>query len=156
MALSEAGVAVLLERLGSARERGGRIHGEVLGYAITSDARGIGRLDPDGEGLERAMRLALERSGVPAEELAAVWAARGGLAVADEAEAKAIERVMGAEVKINAPRLLLGEAMGAGASLSTALAIAAWDHDTDLGPVLINSTSLGGTNFAVVLAPYTG
>ena len=64
MALAEAGVAVLVERLGAARERGARIHGEVLGYAITSDACGIGRMDPDGEGLERAMRLALERSGV--------------------------------------------------------------------------------------------
>ena len=114
MALAEAGVAVLVERLGFARERGARIHGEVLGYAITSDARGIGRIDPDGEGLERAMRLALERAGVSAAELAAVWAARCGLAVADEAEAKAIERVLGADVKVNAPKLALGRADGRG------------------------------------------
>ena len=154
MALAEAGVAVLVERLGFARERGARIHGEVLGYAITSDARGIGRMDPDGEGLERAMRLALERADVSAGELAAVWAARCGLAVADEAEAKALERVLGADVKVNAPKLALGEPMGAGASLSVALAIAAWEHDEDVGPVLINSTSLGGTNVAIVLAPY--
>jgi 3-oxoacyl-[acyl-carrier-protein] synthase II len=156
LALSEAGVAVLVERLGFARERGARIRGEVLGYAITADARGIGRLDPGGEGLERAMRLALEHAGVSASELAAVWAARCGLTVADEAEAKAIERVVGADAKVNAPKLLLGEPMGAGASLSVALAIAAWDHDTDVGPVLINSTSLGGTNFAIVLGPYAG
>jgi 3-oxoacyl-[acyl-carrier-protein] synthase II len=154
LALAEAGVAVLIERLGFARERGARIHGEVLGYAITSDARGIGRLDPDGEGLERAMRLALEHAGLPAQELTAVWAARCGLAVADDAESKALERVFGADVKINAPRLTLGEPMGAGASLSVALAIAAWEHDTDVGPVLVNSTSLGGTNVAIVLAPY--
>jgi 3-oxoacyl-[acyl-carrier-protein] synthase II len=156
MALSEAGVAVLVERLGAARERGARIHAEVLGHAVTSDARGIGRLDPEGEGLERAMRLALERAGVSASDLAAVWASRCGLAVADEAEAKAIERVLGAEAKVNAPKLLLGEPMGAGASLNAALAIAAWEHEQDVGPVLINSTSLGGTNFAIVLAPYAG
>jgi 3-oxoacyl-[acyl-carrier-protein] synthase II len=156
MALSEAGVAVLVERLGSALHRGARIRAEVLGFAITSDARGIGRLDPDGEGLERAMRLALERASVSATQLAAVWSARCGLAVADEAEAKAIERVVGTEVKVNSPKLLLGEPMGAGASLSVALAIAAWEHDTDVGPVLINSTSLGGTNFAIVLGPYSG
>ncbi len=155
MALAEAGVAVLVERLGAARERGARIRGEVLGYAITSDARGIGRIDPEGEGLERAMRLALEQAGVPAKELAAVWSARCGLAAADEAEAKAIERVAGAEVKVNAPKLKLGEPMGAGASLSVALALAAWEHGTDVGPVLVNSTSLGGTNVAIVLAPYT-
>ncbi len=154
MALSEAGVAVLVERLGAAHERGARIRGEVLGYAITSDARGIGRIDPEGEGIERAMRLALEHAGVPAQELAAVWASRCGLAVADEAEARAIERVLGADAKVNAPKLALGEPMGAGASLSVALAITAWEHDSDVGPVLVNSTSLGGTNIAIVLAPY--
>lgn len=155
MALAEAGVAVLVERLGAARKRGARIHAEVLGYAITSDACGLGRLSTDGEGLERAMRLALEHAGVPAGEVAAVWSSRSGLAVADDAEAQAIERVLGSEVKVNAPKLLLGEPMGAGASLNVALAIAAWEHGTDAGPVLINSTSLGGTNFAIVLAPYT-
>jgi 3-oxoacyl-[acyl-carrier-protein] synthase II len=154
MALAEAGVAVLVERLGAAHERGARIRGEVLGYAVTSDACGIGRVDPEGEGLERAMRLALERAGVSAQELVAVWASRCGLAVADEAETKAIERVLGADVKVNVPKLLLGEPMGAGASLNVALAIAAWEHQQDVGPVLINSTSLGGTNFAIVLAPY--
>lgn len=156
MALSEAGVAVLVERLGAARKRGARIHAEVLGHAVTSDALGVGRLDPEGEGLERAMRLALERAGVAASELAAVWASRCGLAVADQAEARAIERLLGADVKVNAPKLLLGEPMGAGASLNAALAIAAWEHGEDVGPVLVNSTSLGGTNFAIVLGPYDG
>ncbi|HXN55721.1 MAG TPA: beta-ketoacyl synthase N-terminal-like domain-containing protein, partial [Myxococcales bacterium] len=154
MALSEAGVAVLVERLGAARKRGARIRAEVLGHAVTSDARGVGRLDPAGEGLERAMRLALERAGVSASEVVAVWASRCGLAVADRAEAKAIERLLGASVKVNAPKLLLGEPMGAGASLNAALALAAWEHGQDVGPVLVNSTSLGGTNFAIVLAPY--
>jgi 3-oxoacyl-[acyl-carrier-protein] synthase II len=83
-----------------------------------------------------------------------VWASRCGLAVADEAEAKAIERLVGEDIKVNAPKLLLGEPMGAGAPLNVALAIAAWEHGQDIGPVLINSASLGGTNFAIVLAPY--
>jgi 3-oxoacyl-[acyl-carrier-protein] synthase II len=154
MALAEAGVAVLVERLGAATKRGARIRAEVLGHAVTSDARGIGRVDPEGEGIERAMALALERAGVPAADVAAVWAARCGLAVADEAEAKAIERLLGADVKVNTPKLLLGEPMGAGPSLNVALALAAWEHGEDVGPVLVNSTSLGGTSFAIVLAPF--
>ncbi len=156
MALSEAGVAVLVERLGAARKRGARIRAEVLGHAVTSDALGVGRLDPEGQGLERAIRLELELAGVAASDVAAVWASRCGLAVADQAEAKAIERLLGSDVKVNAPKLLLGEPMGAGASLGVALAIAAWEHQEDVGPVLVNSTSLGGTNFAIVLAPYAG
>ena len=95
-----------------------------------------------------------ERAGIAAADVAAVWASACGLAVADEAEAKAIERLLGSDVKVNTPKLLLGEPMGAGPSLEVALAIAAWEHGEDVGPVLVNSTSLGGTNFAVVLAPY--
>jgi 3-oxoacyl-[acyl-carrier-protein] synthase II len=156
-ALSEAGVAVLVERLGKAQARGARVYGELRGYGITSDARGIGRIDPGGEGIERAMAVALERAGVDPSEVAAVWAARCGLAVADEAEASAIERLLGDAVPVMAPKLLLGEPMGASASVNVALALKGWQEGDEAkspkGPVLVNSMSLGGTNFSVVLAP---
>src|SRR5918999_2067016 len=122
-ALSEAGVAVVVERLGKARDRGARIYGEIRGQGITSDALGLGRVDPEGEGIERAMRTALERAGVEPGEVAAVWAAKTGLRVADEAEEKAIGRVFGDDVKEIAPKLKLGEPMGAGGSLNAALAL---------------------------------
>jgi len=87
----------------------------------------------------------------------AVWAARCGLKVVDEAESKAIERVLGDGVRVIAPKLKLGEPMGAGASLNAALALKGWQEgDEDAspqGPILVNSTSLGGTNFSIVLAP---
>ncbi|MGO9977019.1 MAG: beta-ketoacyl synthase N-terminal-like domain-containing protein [Solirubrobacteraceae bacterium] len=156
-ALGEAGVALVVERLGNARQRGVRIYGELLGYGITSDARGIGRIDPEGAGLERSMRVALERAGVKPEGIVAVWANRCGLAVADAAEAKAIERLLGSDVPVIAPKLLLGEPMGAGALVCAALALAGWQaRDTERsprGPVLINGMSLGGTNISIVLAP---
>ena len=157
LALAEAGIAVLVERLGKAEERGARIYGEVLGCGITCDATGVGRIDPEGEGMERAMRVALERAGVDAADVKAVWSGKSGLGVADEAEAKAIERVLGGDVKVIAPKLLLGEPMGAGASLCTALALKGWqegdEEKSPKGPVLVNSASLGGTNFSIVLAP---
>jgi len=156
-ALGEAGIALVAERLGKAQDRGGRIYGEVLGYGITSDAQGVGRIDPEGGGIERAMRTALERAGVDAGDVKAVWSAKAGLGVADEAEAKAIERVLGGGAKVMSPKLKLGEPMGAGPSLSAALALKGWQEgDEDAsprGPVLVNGTSLGGTNFSIVLAP---
>jgi 3-oxoacyl-[acyl-carrier-protein] synthase II len=160
-ALGEAGVAVLVERLGHAQERGARIYGEVLGYGIASDASGVGRIDPEGEGLERAMRLAVERAGVEPGAIKALWANACGLAVADEAERKAIERLFGGDgVKVLTPKLALGEPMGAGASLGTTLALKGWqvgdEERSPKGPVLVNSMSLGGTNFSVVLAPVDG
>jgi 3-oxoacyl-[acyl-carrier-protein] synthase II len=157
LALSEAGVAVMVERLGKAQARGAQIYGEVLGYAVSSDAMGIGRVDPEGEGAERAMRAALERAGVEPGDVAAIWATSCGLPVVDEAEAKAIERVFGEGAKVIAPKLKLGEPMGAGASLNAALALKGWqkgdEEGSPQGPVVVNSASLGGTNFAIVLAP---
>ncbi|HEX4109121.1 MAG TPA: beta-ketoacyl-[acyl-carrier-protein] synthase family protein, partial [Solirubrobacteraceae bacterium] len=132
-ALAEAGIAVVVERLGHAQRRGAEPLAELLGYAVTSDARGLGRIDPEGTGIERAMFLALERAGVGADEIAAVWASRCGLTVADEAEGLAIERLFGRPVPVLAPRLLFGEPMGAGASLSVALAVAGWRRGDEPG-----------------------
>ena len=54
-ALAEGGFAVLVERLGHASVRGATPYAEVLGYCVTSDACGIGRIDTEGDGIERAM-----------------------------------------------------------------------------------------------------
>jgi 3-oxoacyl-[acyl-carrier-protein] synthase II len=155
--LSEAGVALLVERLGRARERGADVYGQVAGYGITSDAMGVGHVDPEGDGVERAMRVALERAGLDPGDVAAVWAGRCGLDAFDDGEAKAIERLLGPEAKVIAPKLLLGDPMGAGASMCAALALEGWRRgDADrspVGPVLVNSGSLGGTNFSIVLTP---
>jgi 3-oxoacyl-[acyl-carrier-protein] synthase II len=157
LALAEAGVALLVERMGKASERGARVYAEVLGYGVTSDARGVGRIDPEGQGIERAMRIALERAGVEPDKVAAVWMAKTGLTAAGGAEDAAVGRVFGDDVPRMAPKLKLGEPMGAGPSLNAALALKGWqegdEEKSPRGPVVVNGTSLGGTNFSIVLAP---
>ena len=159
-ALAEGGFAIVVERLGAARARGANPLGEFRGFGITCDAVGVGKIDTEGEGIERAMRLALERAGVSPSDVVAVWANRNGLQVADEAEARAIERLLGPAVPVLAPKLLLGEPMGAGAALATTLALEGWARGDEAhsprGPVLVNSLSLGGTNISIVLAPFEG
>jgi 3-oxoacyl-[acyl-carrier-protein] synthase II len=156
-ALGEAGIALVAERLGAAQARGARVYGEILGYAITADGLGIGRVDADGTGIERAMRLALERSGVGADDVAAIWGLRCGLRIIDDAETKAIERLFADPPPLLAPKLRLGEPLGAGGALSAALALTGWERGDEeaspRGPILVNSSSLGGTNFSIVLAP---
>jgi len=125
---------------------------------VTSDAMGVGRMDADGEGIARAMRLALERAGLEPSDVVAIWANRCGLKIADDAEAAAIDRVWsGKPPVVLAPKLRLGEPMGAGALMNIAVALAGWRRcdaeASPVGPVLINSASLGGTNFAIVLGP---
>jgi 3-oxoacyl-[acyl-carrier-protein] synthase II len=156
-ALAEAGVAIVLERLGAARARGARPRAELLGYAITSDAMGVGRIDPSGAGIERAMASALEHAGVAAGDVVAVWSSQTGRGVSDGAESQAIERLFGRPLLVLAPKRLLGEPMGAGASLGVALALSGWERGdkerSPRGPIVVNSLSLGGTNFSLVLAP---
>jgi 3-oxoacyl-[acyl-carrier-protein] synthase II len=159
-ALAEGGFAIVVERLGAAQARGAKPLGEIRGFAITCDAAGVGKIDAEGEGIERAMRLALERAGVSPSDVVAVWGNRNGLEIADEAEAKAIERLLSPAVPVLAPKLLFGEPMGAGAALATALALEGWARGDEAhsprGPVLVNSLSLGGTNISIVLAPFEG
>ncbi len=156
MALAEAGVAVLVERAGYAAARGATPYAEIAGAAVTCDAEGVGRIDTTGAGIEAAMRTALERAGLAPGDVVAVWSTKCGLEVADAAEGAAIERLFdGSPPPVMAPKLKLGEPMGAGASLSVALALTGWrrgdGEHSPRGPILVNGVSLGGTNFSIVL-----
>ena len=101
------------------------------------------------------MRVALEMAGVDASDVVAVWANAAGLSQADEPEADAIVRVLGQNVSVRTPKIKLGEPLGAGGSLNTVLALQAWQHGVDVGPVVVNSSSLGGTHISLVLVPAT-
>jgi len=152
--LAEGSVALLLERLSHAQARGAKPLAEVLGYAVTSDAEGVGRIDTEGHGIEAAMRTALDRAGLEPGDIGTIWSAASGLAAADEAEAKAIERLFGEGATVAKPKLMLGEPMGAGGSLNAALAVESWrSGGAEAKPALVNSLSLGGTNISIVLGP---
>ncbi|MFE3224215.1 beta-ketoacyl synthase N-terminal-like domain-containing protein [Nocardia sp. NPDC059228] len=149
--LAEGSVTLLLERASAARQRGATPIAVLAGYATTSDALGIARWDPRGRGMERAMRDALAAAGVSPADLAAVWTAAAGLPVVDGPERRAIDRLgLSANCARPEPKRVLGDPIGAGAQLAAALAITAWQRG-DHGPVLVNSSSLGGTHTSFVL-----
>ena len=120
-----------VERLGAARARGAkplrrdpRLRDHVRRGGRRQDRhRGRGHRARDAPGTRAGRCLS--------SDVVAVWANRNGLEVADEAEAKAIERLLGPAVPVLAPKLLLGEPMGAGAALATALALEGWARGDD-------------------------
>ena len=61
--LGEGAWMVVLEREDRARARGATIYATIDGYGSTCDAYHRVQMDPDGEQIVRAMRLAIERSG---------------------------------------------------------------------------------------------
>jgi 3-oxoacyl-[acyl-carrier-protein] synthase II len=152
--LAEGGVALVLECRRAARARGARILGVLTGHGIACDAAGIGRWDPGGAGIERAMRIALAAARLDPADLAAIWATTTGLPAVDRPEHDAIARLPGtADVPIRQPKLTLGDPVGAGALVSAALALHQWDTGSPAGPVLVNSSSLGGTHISLILSP---
>ena len=67
--LGEGSGAMMLEDMEFAKARGARIYAEVVGYGSAADAWDLIQPVEKGDGARRAMLQALERHGVPADEI---------------------------------------------------------------------------------------
>lgn len=165
-ALAEGSVALVLERLAGAQARGVPVYGEIKGYGIASDARGIGCSDPRGDGVERAIRAALKNARINPDEISAVWANLSGFRPTDLAETRALHHIFKQthnSPQIQTPKKLFGDAAGAGGLLNAALAVKSWQdqprqqRDAEKNVyALVNSSTLGGTHFSLVLQQLQG
>ena len=88
---SGGAAALVLEASESAKARGAQILGEVIGYANTSDGHHIAV--PSGEGLERAMRYALQDASVSIHDIDLVLSHATSTPLGDRAEAVALRNV---------------------------------------------------------------
>jgi len=91
----EGAAAVNLESESSAMDRGATVSGELLGSGCVSDARGILRLREDGDGVSRAIELALADAGISADQIGMICAHGNANKASDESEARGIRRVFG-------------------------------------------------------------
>ena len=91
-----AGILILEDRE-HAKARGAKIYGEILGFGSGCDALPDGGIDPQGSGMEIAVRAALRDSGLQPAEIGHVNAHGAGTIVSDLAEANAFARVFGPE-----------------------------------------------------------
>src|SRR3990172_1939133 len=95
MSIGEAAAFMVLEDAQRCRARGGPMYGEYLGAGMTTDAHHVTAPHPEGEGMIRAMNLALDAAGVPASEIGYVNAHGTGTSQNDRVEALALSRVFG-------------------------------------------------------------
>ncbi|MFQ5515172.1 MAG: beta-ketoacyl-ACP synthase II [Myxococcota bacterium] len=178
---AEGAGVVVLESLEHARVRGARVHAEILGYGMSSDAHHITAPREDGSGAERAMRCALEDAGLAPEGVDYINAHGTSTPLNDRAETRAIRKLFGAHAErlmVSSTKSMTGHALGAAGGLEaifTALALREGrvpptinydepDPDCDLDYVpnearqadlhvaLSNSFGFGGTNATLVLA----
>lgn len=111
--VSEGGGLVTLERLSDAKRRGARIYGEIVGYAINSDATDF--VLPNRTRQAECVQLALDRAGISADEIDIVSSHATATEQGDIEEAAALGEVFGnsPRVAINNSKSFIGHAMGA-------------------------------------------
>ena len=117
---SGGAAAVFLENYQEAESRGAKILGEIIGYGNTSDGHHI--VVPSGEGLERAMTMAINDAKLSPVDIDLVLAHATSTPAGDEVEARALDSIFirdtdSAGPIITAPKALTGhEFWMAGAS----------------------------------------
>jgi 3-oxoacyl-[acyl-carrier-protein] synthase I len=90
---SGGAAAIVLERFDIAKKRGAKILGEIRGYGFSSDGSNLSV--PDGDGLSRAMDMALRVSGVTLSEIEYICAHATSTPTGDAAEAGNILKIFG-------------------------------------------------------------
>jgi 3-oxoacyl-(acyl-carrier-protein) synthase len=123
--LGEAAALVLMVREGE--EPGPRL-GRLLGHASTSDGVHIAAPDPEGRGLELAVRSALAEAGLAPGRVDFVSAHGTATPHNDRVETAVVKRVLGArahEIPVNSIKGVLGHTMGAAATLEAIMCLLA-------------------------------
>ncbi|HEX8848469.1 MAG TPA: beta-ketoacyl-ACP synthase II [Gemmatimonadaceae bacterium] len=114
--MGEGAAIVILEELEHARRRGARIYAEMAGYGATGDAFHLTGQPDEHEGLQRAMRRAMEDGGLRPEDVDYVNAHGTSTPLNDVNEAKAIARVFGpaaSRINVSSTKSATGHMLGA-------------------------------------------
>jgi 3-oxoacyl-[acyl-carrier-protein] synthase II len=183
--VGEGAGIVVLESLDGALTRGAPILAEILGYAISADGHHMTAPDPQGDGISRAIGLAVNSAGIAPGEVDYINAHGTGTPVNDKVETLAIKRVFGRhayDLCVSSTKSMIGHTMGAASAIeaiTTVLALhdgvvpptmnyEAPDPDCDLDYVpnaarrrslavaLNNAIAFGGNNSCVVLRRFEG
>ncbi|MCX7860267.1 beta-ketoacyl-ACP synthase II [Chloroflexus sp.] len=137
--MGEGAAVLILEELEFARARGARILAEVVGYGATSDAYHISNLAEDGEGVARAIRLALQRGGIAPSEVDYINAHATSTPAGDPVETAAIKQVFGGREQsppVSASKSQFGHLLGAAGAIEAVVTVLAMQHN--LLPATIN------------------
>ncbi|MFW6030192.1 MAG: beta-ketoacyl-ACP synthase II [Halanaerobiales bacterium] len=183
--IGEGSGILVLESLESAKARGAEIYAEVKGYGMSADAYHITQPAPNGEGAARAMKMAIDKSGVALKDLKYINAHGTSTPLNDKYETMAIKEVFGELSKnlfVSSTKSMTGHLLGAAGGIETLITALAlknnivpptinlenkdeeYDLDyvanearevKDLQAAMTNSFGFGGQNACLVLEKYS-
>lgn len=118
--ISEGGCIYTLERLSDAKRRNAKIYGEILGYAMNSDASDFVLPNPDRQ--RECMEKALTRANLESEQIDIVSTHATATPMGDVQEIDGIRKVFSGSKKtyINNTKSFIGHAMGSAGVLELA------------------------------------
>jgi len=125
--VSEGGCLYTLERLSDAKARSAKMYGELIGYAMNTDATDF--VLPNPERQAECINLALKRAHLNASDIDIVSTHATGTSSGDIQECKGLRTVFGEceNTNINNTKSFIGHAMGAAGALELAGNIASFE-----------------------------
>jgi 3-oxoacyl-[acyl-carrier-protein] synthase II len=183
--LGEGAGAMVVEDLEHARARGARIYAEVVGFGSAADAWDLIQPVEKGDGTRRAIEMALERHGVPRDEIDLINPHGTSTPLGDLREAQAFWAVFGdrtPEIAISGTKSMTGHLMGAAGAVEGIFTVLSVYHqcapatlnyrdpDPEINLNVVHGSSrsmpiryaisdnvgLGGHNGAVIFKRYDG
>lgn len=134
----EGSASLLLESLSHAKQRGAKIYAEITGYGATCDAYHITKPAPEGEGAQRAMRMALADAKLAPTDIDYINAHGTSTPQGDLEEARAVVKVFGdhatsKKLWVSSTKSVMGHLLGGAGAVEAALSALAI-HDGKVPP----------------------
>jgi 3-oxoacyl-[acyl-carrier-protein] synthase II len=141
--LGEGGGILILEEYEHAKARGAKIYCEIGGQGLTSDGYHIAAPDPEGSGVQRAIKFALANSGLSTKDIVHLNAHATSTPAGDVAEANALRKALGKDadhVAVSATKSMTGHLLGGAGAIESVFIVKALQER--LAPPTINIENL--------------
>jgi 3-oxoacyl-[acyl-carrier-protein] synthase II len=141
--LGEGGGVLILEEYEHAKARGAKIYCELVGQGLSSDGYHIAAPDPDGSGVQRAIKFALANANLSTKDIVHLNAHATSTPAGDVAEANALRLALGKDadhVAVSATKSMTGHLLGGAGAIESVFIVKALQER--LAPPTINIESL--------------
>lgn len=141
--LGEGGGVLVLEEYEHAKARGAKIYCELVGQGLSSDGYHIAAPDPDGSGVQRAIKSALANSNLSTKDIVHLNAHATSTPAGDVAEANALRLALGTDadhVAVSATKSMTGHLLGGAGAIESVFIVKALQER--LAPPTINIENL--------------
>jgi 3-oxoacyl-[acyl-carrier-protein] synthase II len=141
--LGEGGGVLILEEYEHAKARGAKIYCELVGQGLSSDGYHIAAPDPEGAGVQRAIKFALADANLSTRDIVHLNAHATSTPAGDVAEAHALRLALGIDadhVAVSATKSMTGHLLGGAGAIESVFIVKALQER--LAPPTINIENL--------------